>query len=56
MTAPRFDRIGHGYAQTRKEEPRFRELIAKALGDVRTVVASRASRRFQSRAIVAIGC
>jgi SAM-dependent methyltransferase len=34
----RYDRIGHGYARIRREEPRFRELIAAALGSARTVV------------------
>src|SRR5690242_5664031 len=34
----RYDSIGHGYARTRQEEPRFRELIAAALGSARTVV------------------
>lgn len=35
---PRFDSIGHGYARTRREEPRFAAVIAAALGDARTVV------------------
>jgi SAM-dependent methyltransferase len=34
----RYDSIGHGYTRTRQEEPRFRELIAAALGGARTVV------------------
>jgi SAM-dependent methyltransferase len=39
MTAnSRYDSIGHGYARTRHEERRFRELIAAALGSARTVV------------------
>jgi SAM-dependent methyltransferase len=37
-TTPRFDDIGHGYARTRQEEPRFRELIRAALGEARSVV------------------
>lgn len=36
--APRYDRIGDGYARTRREDPRFAALIAAALGDARTVV------------------
>jgi SAM-dependent methyltransferase len=34
----RYDRIGHGYASTRREDPRFRARIAEALGSARTVV------------------
>jgi SAM-dependent methyltransferase len=34
----RYDRIGHGYALTRREEARFRERIHAALGDARTMV------------------
>lgn len=34
----RYDTIGHGYSQTRREDPRFRALIHAALGDARTVV------------------
>jgi SAM-dependent methyltransferase len=36
--APRYDRIGDGYARTRREDPRFAALIHGALGDARTVV------------------
>jgi hypothetical protein len=35
---PRYDRIGHGYARTRREDPRFRARIHDALGAARTVV------------------
>lgn len=35
---PRYDRIGEGYARTRREDPRFGALITAALGDARTVV------------------
>jgi SAM-dependent methyltransferase len=35
---PRYDRIGEGYARTRREDARFRALIHGALGDARTVV------------------
>ncbi|HWH93787.1 MAG TPA: methyltransferase domain-containing protein [Baekduia sp.] len=35
---PRYDRIGDGYARTRREEPRFAAAIHAALGDARTVV------------------
>ncbi len=34
----RYDSIGHGYSQTRREDPRFRALIHAALGNARTVV------------------
>lgn len=34
----RYDTIGHGYSQTRREDPRFRALIHAALADARTVV------------------
>lgn len=36
--APRYDRIGAGYARHRQEDPRLRALIHAALGDARTVV------------------
>jgi SAM-dependent methyltransferase len=35
---PRYDDIGVGYTHTRREDPRFAELIDAALGDTRTVV------------------
>jgi SAM-dependent methyltransferase len=35
---PRYDTIGHGYARTRREDPRIREHIHAALGDARIVV------------------
>jgi SAM-dependent methyltransferase len=34
----RYDTIGHGYSQTRREDSRFRALIHSALGNSRTVV------------------
>ena len=34
----RYDRIGHQYARTRREDPRFAAAIRRALGDARTVV------------------
>lgn len=34
----RYDQIGGGYARTRREDPRFRARILRALGDARTVV------------------
>ncbi|MDX6729344.1 MAG: hypothetical protein QOK49_4149, partial [Baekduia sp.] len=37
-TDARYDRIGHGYAVTRREDPRFAARIAAALGNARTVV------------------
>ncbi|MBX3231703.1 MAG: class I SAM-dependent methyltransferase [Labilithrix sp.] len=38
MTSTRYDKIGHGYARTRREDPRLAALIHAALGDARTVV------------------
>jgi SAM-dependent methyltransferase len=35
---PRYDRIGHDYARTRREDPRIAARIHAALGDARTVV------------------
>lgn len=34
----RYDTIGHGYSQTRREDPRFRAQIHAALANARTVV------------------
>lgn len=38
MDVPRYERIGHQYAQTRREDPILRDRIERALGDARTVV------------------
>jgi SAM-dependent methyltransferase len=38
VTTARYDRIGHGYARTRRSDPRLRELIDEVLGDAVTVV------------------
>ena len=38
MTEPRYDRIGAGYATTRREDPRQLAQIEAALGDARSVV------------------
>ncbi|MEM1418776.1 MAG: class I SAM-dependent methyltransferase [Myxococcota bacterium] len=38
MTSPRYDRIGAGYARTRREDPDQRARIHAALGDAATVV------------------
>jgi SAM-dependent methyltransferase len=38
LAEPRYDRIGIGYAQKRREDPRFRARIEAALGEARTVV------------------
>jgi hypothetical protein len=35
---PRYERIGQGYAQTRRADPRFEQRILAALGTARTVV------------------
>jgi len=37
-SSPRYEQIGHGYARTRREDPRFAGSIHLALGDARTVV------------------
>ena len=36
--AIRYERIGHGYAQTRREDPEIAARVRAALGDARTVV------------------
>jgi SAM-dependent methyltransferase len=38
MAMARYDRIGHGYATTRRPDPRLRALIDRELGDAQTVV------------------
>ena len=38
MEVPRYERIGHQYARTRREDPIIRERVERALGDARTVV------------------
>jgi SAM-dependent methyltransferase len=38
MEEPRYERIGHRYARTRREDPSIRERVERALGDARTVV------------------
>jgi len=35
---PRYDRIGHGYGSTRREDPSIAARIRRGLGDARTVV------------------
>ena len=57
MTEPRYNSIGHGYADTRREEPRFRERIQTALGDAQSVVnvgAGAGSYEPRDRHVVAI--
>ncbi len=60
MTAsdqPRYDRIGAGYAGTRREDPALRARIEAALGDARTVVnvgAGTGSYEPRDRHVVAI--
>lgn len=34
----RYDKIGHGYSHTRREDPRFRAQILAALGNAKTVI------------------
>ena len=56
-SAPRYDRIGEGYAQTRREDPRYREVIHAALGGARTVVnvgAGAGSYEPRDRHVIAI--
>lgn len=53
----RYDIIGYGYSQTRREDPRFRALIHAALGNARTVVnvgAGTGAYEPQDRHVVAI--
>jgi SAM-dependent methyltransferase len=53
----RYDRIGQGYASTRREDPRFAARIEAALGDARTVVnvgAGTGSYEPHDRHVVAI--
>lgn len=53
----RYDRIGHGYAATRREDPRLRERILAALGDARSVVnvgAGTGSYEPRDREVIAI--
>jgi SAM-dependent methyltransferase len=55
--SPRYDRIGEGYAKTRKEDPRLRERIHNALGSSRTVVnvgAGTGSYEPRDRYVIAI--
>jgi hypothetical protein len=53
----RYDRIGVGYARTRREDPRLRARIHAALGDARTVVnvgAGAGSYEPRDRHVVAV--
>lgn len=55
--APRYDRIGEGYARTRKEDPALRARIFAALGAARTVVnvgAGAGSYEPRDRHVIAI--
>lgn len=59
MTAldPRYEQIGAGYAQTRREDPALRERIYAALGEARTVVnvgAGAGSYEPRDRHVIAI--
>jgi SAM-dependent methyltransferase len=54
---PRYDTIGHGYARTRREDPRLRAQIHAALGEARIVVnvgAGTGSYEPSDRHVVAI--
>ena len=53
----RYERIGHGYARLRREDPRIAERICAALGDARTVVnvgAGAGSYEPRDRHVIAI--
>jgi SAM-dependent methyltransferase len=53
----RYDRIGDGYARTRREDPRIAALLHDALGDARTVVnvgAGAGSYEPRDRHVVAV--
>lgn len=53
----RYDDIGHGYARTRREDPRLRSSIHAALGDARVVVnvgAGAGSYEPRDRHVIAI--
>jgi SAM-dependent methyltransferase len=55
--APRYDRIGRGYARTRREDPRLAQRIHGALGDSSTVVnvgAGAGSYEPRDRYVIAI--
>lgn len=55
--APRYDRIGVGYASTRQEDPRIAARVHAALGDARTVVnvgAGAGSYEPRDRHVIAI--
>ena len=55
--APRYDRIGQGYAQKRREDPRFRARILAALGDAQSVLnvgAGAGSYEPRDRHVVAV--
>jgi SAM-dependent methyltransferase len=54
---PRYDTIGHGYARTRREDPRLRARIHAALGDARVIVnvgAGTGSYEPRDRHVIAI--
>ena len=56
-TEPRYDNIGHQYANTRREDPRFYERILGALGNARSVVnvgAGAGSYEPRDRHVVAV--
>jgi hypothetical protein len=53
----RYDRIGHEYARTRREDPRFAAAIGRALAGARTVVnvgAGAGSYEPRDRMVIAI--
>lgn len=56
-TEARYDRIGHGYARTRREDPRIAAAVRGALGNARTVVnvgAGAGSYEPRDRHVIAI--
>lgn len=57
MNSARYDRIGHGYAGMRREDPRLRAALHAALGGARTVVnvgAGAGSYEPRDRHVIAI--
>ena len=57
MPDARYERIGHGYARTRREDPALRDRILAELGDSRTVLnvgAGAGSHEPRDRHVIAI--
>jgi SAM-dependent methyltransferase len=57
LSGRRYERIGHGYAAVRREDPRIAAIIHAALGDARTVVnvgAGAGSYEPRNRHVIAV--